>query len=390
MRQKLLRYLPFLLIVVAFVLRATVFQIYKHYPPGSCYETPIGLTLNIDSPGYGACAGDFPKKFIEQTRCGFYFLVRPAYPFALFVLSKPGIWLVETFLPDAAWNHIPVPRDQFRFAAAMFLGIPLNLLIAFLTLIGIRKLFTPYLKTPESVWLAQVLYASSYGASAYIANPIPENLQQLVMVWVPVIFRERFTWLGLAGLSASLMVKELLCLFAAGLAYAWRRRSLTARYLLIPVPLLLWLSWLHWGHGVAIRLHNVSTFDQGVWFFKVFTAPVAFQAKLLLVVRAFLTSWPLSMLPVLPIGIVASIVYFRRLPELIRWNLVFCVLQVLAMGYIDPRITFNFLFMPTLYGTVLTLEIHGGTVSPATFHRIGAALAAAGIASICLFYGISP
>ncbi len=382
-------WLPFFLIVAIFSLRLTAFNIYREFPEGSTFETPVGLRLNIDAKGVGTCSGDFPRHFIEQSRCGYYYLSRPGYFALLFAASRPVVW-VGNILPDSLWEKIPLEKELLPFAAAVVVAVFLNLALAFLTLLGIRRLFSPYLRE-DQVWLAQILYASAYGTSAHLSDGIAEIFQHAMMVWVPLIFRDASIPTRGIVLAFVATGKEVLCCFAGGIIAAWKEKRLSWDLVLIPIPLLCWFAFLKFGHGVTIKSYSVSDWDYGTWYLTAFSDFPLFLKKCEHVFFPFFRFLLPTFIPLLWIGIVAYPFVFRRIPFLIHAQMLMSVGQMFAMGYIHPRVMYNFLFMPLLLTTIFGMEWLSGRFGDKTGRHsmvLGLVAATLGILCVCLVYGI--
>jgi hypothetical protein len=348
-------WLPFALILIVFSMRLTSFNIYKHMPEGATFETPVGLRLNIDGKGVGTCAADFPRRFIEQSRCGYYYLARPGYSALLFALSKPIVWAGE-LIPDSLWQKIPLERSLFPYAAAVLVAVFANILFAWLALWGIRRLFAPYISNPAILWLAQMLYASAYGTSAHLADALAEVFQHLLLIWIPILFRDYRGFFRGASLGLLMTGKEVVCAFAGGLISSWKERKLSRDLLLLPIPILLWFAFLKLGHGVAIKSYPVSDWGYGTWYLTIFSDWAIFQEKARHVFGYFFYFLFPTFIPLLWIGIPAYFFLLKRIPFLIHIQMIMALGQVIAMGYMHPRVLYNFLFMPLVFSTALAFE----------------------------------
>lgn len=383
-----LRWFPYALIVLVFALRISAFNLYRDFPSGAAFETAIGR-LNIDAKGVGTCAGDFPRHFIEQSRCGYYYLSRPGYFAVVYAASRPIVW-GAALLPDSAWAKIPVERELFPYAVSVVVAVFLNLALGFLTVLGIKRLFAPYLK-PELVWLAQVLYASAYGTSAHMADGIAEVFQHLMMVWVPLLFRDMRSPVRGITLGFAATGKEVICCFAGGVITAWKEKKLSWDLLFIPVPLLCWFAFLRIGHGVEIKSYSVSDWDYGTWYLTAFRDFPLFLQKCEKVFVPFFRFLLPTFIPFLWIGLIAYPLRFRAIPFLIHAQLLMAAGQMFAMGYIHPRVMYNFLFLPLLFAAVLGINwalslLKGDSGRQTAVFGLGAA--AVGILCVCLVYGI--
>lgn len=349
--------MPFLLVVLIFAARLTWFNLYRDKGPDGYFAAPAGLRLNIDATAVGTCAGDFPEHFVAQSRCGQYYLSRPGYSALIFVLSRPAVWAGE-LLPERAWKKMPVEKTLLPYAASVGTAVFLNLFLAFATIYGIRRLFSPYLPNWETVWLAQILYASAYGTSAHLGDAIAEIFQHCLMIWVPILFRDSKGWARAIPLGFAATGKEILCSFAGGFIEAWKYKRLDWKILFLPVPLLGWFFYLKVIEGVVFqKYYLVSDWDYGTWYLVIFKDPALFQARLWHVLSATYRSFLPAFLPLIWIGGIAYLFLWRRIPLLIHAQFLMGAGQFFAMGFVHPRILYNFLFIPFIYSTALLASL---------------------------------